>query len=323
MTHILDAQRPAPLPSKWISGVSAEQPVREAAARILDVRLRSVWCWLPLAAEKSGEDVEYVHQLRIASRRAVEAARMFSHLVEREKLADCREALRRIRRAADGARNWDVLIARLGGSESIADSIREELRRRRADVQGPIAAICQEMQDTAFERRIEELVAAIEGQTRKKALHSLGRQAPRYLKKSLRRFFRAAVADLSNDDNLHELRILAKKLRYTMEPLAPAFEPAFRERLYPQVTFLQDFLGRINDHAMAGSLFGEWHGQTEVAVEKAFLAGMLAAEKRACNDLRQTFLAFWTPDTIAHLGHQFRDYCLSGKGLGKKAAVES
>ena len=58
---------------KWVEGVSPKQPLHEAAYRILESRLSAVWHWLPLAAEKSDEDVEYVHQLRVSTRRAVEA----------------------------------------------------------------------------------------------------------------------------------------------------------------------------------------------------------------------------------------------------------
>ena len=55
---------------KWIEGTSAEQPVSAAARRALEVRLAVVWHYLPLAAKRASEDVEHVHQLRVASRRA-------------------------------------------------------------------------------------------------------------------------------------------------------------------------------------------------------------------------------------------------------------
>ena len=323
MTGTSNAIRPAPPPSKWVPGVSAGQPVRESAAQILRVRLQAVWYWLPLAAEKSDEDPEYVHQLRISSRRAVEAVRLFSNLVERAGCRDFRERLRQIRRAADAARNWDVLAARFIGHPGILDAIRREVRKQRAEAQVAVVSVDREMPCRAFEQQIEELAEAVRKQTRKKALRTLGEQAPQYLNKAWRRFFRAAVANLSDDDRLHELRIEAKKLRYTMEPLSPAFEPAFREGLYPQITFLQDFLGRINDHAMARALLTEWHSRTRVAAEKAFLTGMLAAEERAHDDLRQTFLAYWTRDNIAALSKQFRKYCRRGRPPRGKTASKS
>ena len=101
--------REAAAGDKWVSGVLPGHSVGKAASRILEARLQAVWHWLPLAAERSDEDVEHVHHLRIATRRAVESLRLFSELVPEEAYRDIRAKLRRIRLAADAARNWDVL----------------------------------------------------------------------------------------------------------------------------------------------------------------------------------------------------------------------
>ena len=55
--------------SKWIAGLSSSQMVCEAAGRVLDARLKAVCHALPLAAQKSDDDVEHVHRLRISVRR--------------------------------------------------------------------------------------------------------------------------------------------------------------------------------------------------------------------------------------------------------------
>ena len=84
---------------KWIGGISPDQPVCEMAGQVLHARLKAVHHFLPLAAEKSEEDEEYIHQLRIAVRRADEAVRIFAGLIEESDAL--RDRLRRIRRAAD------------------------------------------------------------------------------------------------------------------------------------------------------------------------------------------------------------------------------
>ena len=109
---------------KWCTGVLSDQPVGEVARCILEARLRAVWSRLPLAAEKSAEDVEHVHQLRVATRRAVASVRLFSTLVPDEVCRDVRATLRQIRLAADEARNWDVLSdtsCRKGAKECSVD----------------------------------------------------------------------------------------------------------------------------------------------------------------------------------------------------------
>ena len=101
-----------PTGSKWIDGISPDQPVCEVAGRVLDARLKAVCRSLPLAAEKSVQDVEHVHQLRISVRRATEAVRVFAKLIDENEVVVLRDRLRRIRLAADEARNWDVMVER-------------------------------------------------------------------------------------------------------------------------------------------------------------------------------------------------------------------
>ncbi|MGD0519393.1 MAG: CHAD domain-containing protein, partial [Thermoguttaceae bacterium] len=142
-----------------------------------------------------------------------------------------------------------------------------------------------------------------------KAKLKFKRQAQRYLKTVLKKFFKAADADLSNDEALHNLRIRTKKLRYTMEIVAIAFEPAFRERLYPRMSLLQDFMGVLNDHATTKELFRDWASKSQDTEQRLFLEGFLFAETRALQELRQTFLAMWMPKEVTRLRRQFRMFC--------------
>ena len=84
---------------KWVKGVSPKQPLHQAAYLILNSRLSAVWSWLPFAANKSDEDVEYVHQLRVSTRRAVEALRVFSDLIPKSACQELRAKLREVRLA--------------------------------------------------------------------------------------------------------------------------------------------------------------------------------------------------------------------------------
>ncbi len=59
---------------KWIPGLKIDTPVVDAAHQVLSVRLKVIQHYLPHAAEKPEEDVEYVHQLRVGSRRALRGA---------------------------------------------------------------------------------------------------------------------------------------------------------------------------------------------------------------------------------------------------------
>ena len=281
----------------------------EAAGRILAARLRAVFQCFPLAAERSDEDVEYVHRLRISVRRAAEAVRVFSGLIEEAEVDPLRDRLRRIRLAADEARNWDVMAERFSHGGDIPARIMERIKDRRREVQGPIVAVYQEIMANTCEARIEHLVQEVESHHQGDGKRRFGRQAPQYLVPVVKKFFRAAEAHLSSDESLHGLRIRTKKLRYTMEIVAVAFDSAFRKKLYPQVTLFQDLLGTVNDYATTKTLFGDWRSKSEDAQREAFLAGLLLAEERAAQDLRAAFVATWTPRVLSGLKRQFWAYC--------------
>ncbi len=294
---------------KWIKGLSPDMPVAAAAARVLDARLNAVWHWLPMAATRSSENAEYVHQLRVATRRAVAAIRIFSPVLDGAAADKMRATLRRIREAASEARNWDVLLQRFqrtapADSPSTARVI-DQIRRRREQAQAPLQATCEAVSAADFPGQVASLLAAVQPRSSQRSFGSYARRCSRTAAK---KFFRAAVADLDQEENLHSLRIRAKKLRYVMEVAATAFEPQFIRRLYPRVELLQEVLGTINDHATARRLFDDWRKEAEDRHQQAYLEGLVAAEGAALADLRRAMGVVWTRPGLRKLKRQFRAY---------------
>jgi CHAD domain-containing protein len=297
-----------PADNNWVEGISSSQSVCEVASRVLDARLKAVCRWFPLAADDSTENIEYVHQLRLSVRRAVEAARVFSGLIEEAGYGELRERLRRIRLAADEARNWDVLCGRLSHGGNIPANLLKQIKAGRRKVQEPVVAAYQVYKSETYGEKFDKLVQDVESHRYGEGKRRFVRQARKYLRPVVKKFFKAAEADLTTDESLHALRIRTKKLGYTMEIVSVAFDPAFRKKLYPQVMLLQTLLGTMNDHATAKSLFGDWLPKSEDVEEKAFLEGLLLAEERATDDLKAGFLAVWTPKVVSHLKRRFRAY---------------
>lgn len=299
----------APISSTWVTSASTREAVHEVAYRVLDSRLNTVYSALQLAAERSDEHMEYVHQLRIAARRAHVGIELFSALIPKATLSSLRNSLRRIRQAADEARNWDVMIARLSRGEGRRPVVLEQIWRRRRAAQGPIVAVHCEMEAEAYRDQIDQIVQKVKSNRNNEGRRRYVRQAPRYLAPVVKQFFKASESNPTTIESLHKLRIRAKKVRYTMEITAAAFDSVFRKKLYPQITFCQDFLGILNDHATAKKLFGEWASSSKDVAEKAFLEGWLLAEQQATDDLREVFLTTWTPKIFARLKTQFLRYC--------------
>jgi CHAD domain-containing protein len=241
-------------------------------------------------------------------RRATEAVRVFSGLIDEAEANALRDRLRRIRLAADEARNWDVMAERFSHGGDIPAKFLEQIKARRREVQGPIVAAHQEIMADAYEAKIEKLVQEVESHRHGEGKRRFGREAPQYLIPVVKKFFKAAESDLTTDESLHGLRIRTKKLRYTMEIVAVAFDSAFRA-LYRQVSLFQDLLGTVNDHATAKTLFRDWLSKFEDAEQKAFLEGLLLAEERATKDLQAAFLSTWTPKVVSGLKQDFRAYC--------------
>src|SRR4051812_42576378 len=99
--------------SKWVEVRSPNESVEDVARRVLEDRLDLVWHYLPRAAKGPKSETENVHQLRVATRRAVAALDTFSHLLGKRRLKWMNKQLKKVRRAAGDARDFDVLYDRL------------------------------------------------------------------------------------------------------------------------------------------------------------------------------------------------------------------
>jgi CHAD domain-containing protein len=243
-------------PGKWVRDLEPDTPLAEAARRVLTVRLEGVELLLPPAAERPEEDIEYVHQLRVATRRSGAALRIFAPCLGSGPLRRTRKRLRRLRRAAGAARECDVhrhlLIAdREGRQEPVAGVLGEVIARldedrcsaqeaiRRAAARYPVRKLRRGRRKLIGSLRNPEPTGAA-GEVR--LVDSARAELPG-LVAALRE---AAAADLRVLDNLHRMRIAGKRLRYALEIFAPCFDDGFRDA-YAAVEAIQEHLGAIND----------------------------------------------------------------------------
>src|ERR1051326_4559808 len=98
---------------KWISELGPATPLTDAARRVLAMRLEVVRDHLGLALKEADKDPEHVHQLRVATRRAGAAVEIFALCLPDKVYTTTRKQLRRLRRAAGAARDWDVFLLTL------------------------------------------------------------------------------------------------------------------------------------------------------------------------------------------------------------------
>ena len=299
MTVNRKRRRPAPPSRRLLTTVA-----RDA----LQKRLKNVARYLRLAALSPSEDVEYVHQLRVWSRRGGVAMTVFAELLKKKHFKWFKKHLKQIRRAADLARDCDVMTAQLAGDPA-GQRIFAQLQQHRRSAQQPIVNVYNRMTaDSVFTRHTAALLASLADRRRKTVRNQspLPSWAAKQLSPLADDFFAAGSADLSSAAGLHRLRIQAKKLRYAMELLFQGFPAEFEQRAYPAVKEIQKRLGEINDHAVAAERFRNWMHQAASPAEVEYFRLLAEAEVAAFEKSRLKFLTWWSEPRRTRLNRQFQ-----------------
>jgi CHAD domain-containing protein len=297
--------------SKWIEGLSPDDRFTKAARHTLDVRLKLVWRYLKPAAAADGSSMESIHQLRVSTRRAKAALHSYRSVLPEERGNWMDKQLKRIRKAAGDARDYDVLIARLAprAAEGGADwsALLDLLRDFREKAQRPIKKIYRRLKGHRFKRRVNELVERIKWESADEGAEepSFALAAHLGMRETIEPFFAAADGPPTDIAALHEFRILGKQVRYAMEAFHEGFPPSFRTEVYPQIELFQEKLGAVIDHASAEQRFGQWldiHGEDGLAGP---LKHLLDEERTAVEESRRQFFDWWTPERRSLMRQRF------------------
>jgi CHAD domain-containing protein len=239
---------------KWIHGLTPEMAVEDAARVVLAARFEVVRQYLPLAAGRPHEDVEHVHQLRVGTRRAGAALRIFGVWLPRKRRAAAKDSLRTLRRAAGDARDWDVFLDRLlthqqsaaAGAKPALDFLLGHAVGERAGAQVRLEQAAREA-GPGFARESAVLPGYVRRPDDDDVPRTFGDLAAAHLGELFETFDGAVGANPDGLSELHQLRILGKRVRYAMEVFAECFAPPFKADLYPAVEALQESLGGLQD----------------------------------------------------------------------------
>lgn len=264
---------------KWVEGLAPGMAVADAARAVLSARFAVVRHYLPLAAEKPAESAEYVHQLRVGTRRAGAALRVFQEALPRRLLRNTKRTLRQIRRAAGDARDWDVFLLSLPEAKPLAtaaakpalDFLLGYAFGERAAAQAELVEASAEA-GPRFAQQSEELPARAFAPEPEEGPPpaNFGELAARQLGELLRTFTADVEANPAEPPALHALRVAAKRLRYAIEIFAPCFPPAMREVVYPAVERVQELLGGVQDAAVGAERLVGIEGNVKAVMPKQF-----------------------------------------------------
>jgi CHAD domain-containing protein len=227
-----------------------------------------------IAGVKEATDSEYIHRMRVASRRLRAALPLFASCFPEKHYMKWMQELTRITRALGDARDADVQIAFLqkslkrlqkeaapekgstpGGKSPVEPALRFlllGLQKKRGLLQkrvlSALAGLEKSRVTEEMERTFSTMNAGFAAQHRKPNLHGIPAVAALRIGKRLGRLlsYEPWVMHPEAVAEHHATRIAAKKLRYTMEIYGPVYRNSLKKHL-ARVKKIQEILGDIHD----------------------------------------------------------------------------
>lgn len=245
--------------AKEITGIDCAADALEWAEKVLHARFDEV---IELrAAALDFSDIEGVHAMRVATRRLRSALRDFLPLMQKRPLKKSRKRLKEIADALGAVRDEDVAILALEHlqgaaeidrtSEQIKEGIGKILAEHRATREKSQISLIEVLAADNLIKLQADFAASLDKAARKKkqtrvvSFNEAGRDA---VFAGLRELLDlgASVYEPFNIEELHEMRIAAKRLRYAVE----LFSACWGEKIShfaARIAEMQSLLGEVHD----------------------------------------------------------------------------
>ena len=213
------------------------------------------------AGIRKAEDIECVHRARVASRRLRAALRVFRDCFPRKWWRAWRKEIRRITRELGEARDKDVQLEFvLGALHTVREPAQypgvvhlcARIDADRRALQPAVLAALNRLERSGVLCMIQDRAKRILAKGKKKDSPSRSEYARRRAGKHVARRLAAmtaledSLADEADVERHHAMRIAAKRLRYTMETVAPVYEGRLDEAIQAAKR-VQTLLGEIHD----------------------------------------------------------------------------
>lgn len=278
-------------------------PVGVVASGMLRQRLDTTWVELQQACSHP-EHAEHVHQLRVATRRALAAFTVFRDCIPSSSRNWFEKRLRRLRRAAGEARDLDVLAEHIGRHDmaTARERLGAMLARRRHRSRLPIREQLQKCLSSDWHARVSHLVEDVRSRRRRT---SFGRYARRRLRTLVGSFFEHVGHKARDNEDIHALRIAGKRIRYALELFATVLPGQSHIRCLQSLEKLQSVLGDFTDHASAADCFTRWARDPEAESTRHVLRSMGAHEEKQAAEARKAFRKWWNPSRRRALRRRF------------------
>jgi CHAD domain-containing protein len=213
-----------------------------------------------VAGVHAGEaDIEFIHRARVASRRLRAALPLFQECLPEKKTAAWMQRIRKVTRALGLARDTDVQIDRLEKFSKKLDDVRcrpgvnrliLRLCQQRRGLDGPVKRAMAGLIESGTIEEMIERFADLAGRAASVYIYTpaLYQHSFQSIHKRLEEFlaYDQIVSQPEKVSELHEMRIHAKWLRYTLENFGPLYSNELKPYLQA-VRKIQENLGDIHD----------------------------------------------------------------------------
>lgn len=286
-------------------GVLADDHLAEAGRKVLRFHLARMIA--REAGTRAGKDAEELHAMRVATRRQRAAWRVFGEAFDAARTGKHRRRLKAVAADLGAVRDMDVLI-------EAAEAYRSRQPAAEAAAFEPLVAGWRTSRDAARIVLLEELDSArhrrwVDGyvaflQTEGLGVLAVGPVQPHRVRDTMPSRIWAAYENLrayepvmrwADVPTLHELRIAAKWLRYTLEFVREALGRDAGP-VIEKVVALQDHLGWLHDADVAAGLARTYlveHAGELSERESAAIGRYLVDRERELARLRRTVGPAW------------------------------
>lgn len=271
--------------------LQAEQTVPGAFAR-LSGHFADVMLYWGAEIASGSEALEPVHQMRVAMRRLRSAMSLFPAAEDAVALQELTRDLKALAAVLGPARDWDVFCSQTG--QAVGDAFAPEepvarliarAERRRAEHYRTLRAYLHGPRYRKLMIRLagfalaEAWEAAAGGEAETIRNQSLGEFAAMVIDRRHKRLLSAGEEiDHLEAEELHKIRLQAKRMRYAAELFGPLWGSKATRRFIRRLAALQECLGVLNDGAVATRLMAELAGNgadraLAVGIVRGFMAG--------------------------------------------------
>jgi CHAD domain-containing protein len=286
-------------------GVRPDDSLAEAGRKVLRMHLARMLHFE--AGTRSGEDIEDLHKMRVATRRMRAAWRVFDGAYRPKLQRRYVRELRTIASALGDVRDLDVLLEGLDAylaqlpdpGRGAMEPLRAAWRQQRGVARKRLIA---RLDSKGYREFVEDYLDFTESPGAGEVVTPLGQPSlvrdtagSRILAAYERVHAYQTVMAWADVDTLHALRIEGKRLRYALEYFSEVL-PVRSRKLIAQVTEMQDHLGLMNDAHVAATVTREWlnlNAPRLSATSREAVGLYLDSREATMERQRRTFRPVW------------------------------